>query len=111
MVKRWRVKGFTLVEMIIGVSIVSLLGLTMTTLIKPLHYRIAYQQITNALYAQSLSLINDQISEVSKIDGCWFDQWFYYPGGTVNQANTYDCTNGQLIVHLGSGNISYESIH
>lgn len=111
MVKQRRVKGFTLIEMLIVLGIVSLTTLTIANVVKPMHYRTAYRQVSDALYAQSLAMIDDAIYSVELIEGCDIETWFYHPNGTVNQANTYTCGNNKIVVHLGSGNLEIERIY
>ena len=111
MVKLWRVKGFTMVEPMIVMAILSFATFTMVSMIRPMEYRLADQQTSLALYAQSLSMIDANRYDVPIVDGCNVDQWFYHPGGTVNQANTFYCDHHSLIVHLGSGNIEIERLY
>ena len=111
MVRQLRVNGFTLVEMLIVLVIVSIFTISIAQVVKPMQYRKAYRQLTDALYAQSLSMIDDSTYTVEPIDGCDIGTWFYHPGGTVNQANTYTCGNDELVVHLGSGNVEIERLY
>ena len=100
-----------MVETMIVMAILSLATLTMVSMIRPMEYRLADQQTSLALYAQSLSMIDANRYDVPVVDGCNVDQWFYHPGGTVNQANTFYCDHHSLIVHLGSGNIEIERLY
>ena len=100
-----------MVETMIVMAILSLATLTMVSMIRPMEYRLADQQTSLALYAQSLSMIDANRYDVPIVDGCNVDQWFYHPGGTVNQANTFYCDHHSLIVHLGSGNIEIERLY
>ena len=100
-----------MVEPMIVMAILSLATLTMVSMIRPMEYRLADQQTSLALYAQSLSMIDANRYDVPIVDGCNVDQWFYHPGGTVNQANTFYCDHHSLIVHLGSGNIEIERLY
>ncbi len=100
-----------MVEPMIVMAILSFATFTMVSMIRPMEYRLADQQTSLALYAQSLSMIDANRYDVPIVDGCNVDQWFYHPGGTVNQANTFYCDHHSLIVHLGSGNIEIERLY
>lgn len=106
MVKRMRVKGYTMVELLITIAVIS----SSLLLIRPvLHYEKPMQHhqfYVDALYTQSLAMLSKSQLELNTTSGCKYSPVFYYNSGSVNQAQTVTCGSHEVIIHLGSGNMT-----
>lgn len=106
MVKHMRVKGYTMLEMLITLAIISSsLVLIRPVFIthEPLQHQIFY---VDALYTQSLAMVSSTQLELSTSSVCDYSPVFYYSSGSVNQAQTISCGAHEIIIHLGSGNMT-----
>ncbi len=100
-----QVKGFTMIQCLIALAIASITSLFTSVMVRPIHLGISHIFYGKALYTQVLSIFDQSYQNMESIEGCDFNELFYYPSGTVNKAQAVHCGNRELIVHLGNGNI------
>ena len=93
-------KGFTMLEMLIGLIIISSFGIITLNRYTYSDNQI-YEYINNYLLAQSEALT--QRKDVYYDKGIYFNSM-----GHVNQARTLNFKNHKLIIHLGNGYVTYE---
>lgn len=97
--------AYTLLSLLVTLFILSILVSLFTIHFVQFDYDYLYFYY-DALYTQSLSMIENETQYFDYENGCSYDQLFYYPLGIVNKAQTVNCNNHNLIIHLGSGNIN-----
>lgn len=98
-------KGYTLLSLLVTLFILTILVSLFSLHFVPYNYDYLYFYY-DALYTQSLSLISNTNQYYEQDNGCIYEQLFYYPFAIVNKAQTIECKNHDLIIHLGSGNIN-----
>lgn len=103
-VKQLRVKGFTLIQCILAIAIISSISLITIGNIRPIEIGHANLFYASYIYTQSLALFDHSYQSLN-FDGCEFDDVFFYPNGMVNKAQTVMCNGKEIIIHLGNGNI------
>ena len=93
-------KGFSLVEMLISLLMISLMLVLSITRIDKLNFE-HFEFLNNYLLSQSKAMASRE-----KID--YENDVYFNSMGHVNQARTIEFNNHKVVVHLGSGYATYE---
>lgn len=94
-------KGFSLLEVLLTILIVT--SLTLVTLSRVNNFNLSWLDFSNKyLYLQTDSLINKNENYVEGYD------IHFNENGRVNRAQTIDFHNKKIVIHLGTGYLSYE---
>ena len=104
MVKLWHNKGYTLIDVLVSLMIISIFSRISLNIVPldldhklfPYHY----------LYDQMLSIYENQDIVFEKDDGCIINYPIKFNNhGNVNMAQTISCLNDEYVVELGWGKI------
>ena len=94
-------KGFTLLEMLVCLFVLSSLGLVVVPMMKSYDFR-AETVVLDALYLQSEAMALKETCS-AQIQGIDFT---YHPNGNPSMCSSYMLNGKRIIVHLGWGRIS-----
>ena len=103
-VKQLQVKGFTLIQCILAIAIISSISLITIGYIRPIEIGQSDLFYASYIHTQCMALFDHSYQSLN-VDGCEFDDVFFFPNGTVNKAQTISCNGKEMIIHLGNGNI------
>lgn len=107
--KRLLISGYTIIDMLVMIMIISVLSLVYLRFVSiPL---VDYQLLPYDVYNAQLQAMKEQ-SDVyleQKYEGCIYPREIYFNAkGNINQATTIVCPNSKFTLQLGMGRVFYE---